>query len=111
MKLSFLIFGTLALFLSSCGKQKIEPPCIQDQVIDFQDGNACNEGASVKEYKFQGELVYAFDPGICGADRTTEVVDYQCNTIGFLGGFAGNTAINGENFYQKAKFERTLFEN
>mgnify|MGYP000076591706 CR=1 FL=1 len=49
-------------------------------------------------YDFLGEKVYVFDPGTCGADMTSEVIDEDCNSLGFLGGIAGNVEINGANF-------------
>jgi hypothetical protein len=39
---------------------------------------------------------------------TSEVLDENCNSLGFLGGIAGNTKINGEDF-NNAKLKRTVW--
>lgn len=40
-----------------------------------------------------------FNPGnSCGADMTSEVIDSECNRLGFLDGESGITKINGEEF-------------
>ena len=53
-------------------------------------------------------MVYVFDLGTCGADMTSEVLDENCNTLGFLGGIAGNTKINGDDF-GNAKYKSTIW--
>ena len=68
----------------------------------------CEHGANVKEYIFQGQTVFVFDIGYCGADLSSGVVDNNCNLIGTLGGFLGNTKINGEEF-SYAKYVRTVW--
>lgn len=93
------------------GPQKVEPPCIQDKITGFVENNACAEGASVKEYEFKRDFVYVFDHGSCIADHAQTVVDYNCDTIGYLGGLTGNTEIEGKDFYKKAELQRTLFSN
>jgi hypothetical protein len=50
-----------------------------------------------------------FDPGTCGADMAAEVIDSECNSLGNLGGIAGNTEINGANF-SNAILESTIWE-
>ena len=56
------------------------------------------EFCNVKKYKFQGKTVYVFDQGTCGADFTSAVIDENCNILGYLGGFIGNTKIKNEEF-------------
>jgi Domain of unknown function (DUF6970) len=68
----------------------------------------CEHGPNVTEYIFQGQTVFVFDMGYCGADLSSEVVDNNCNSIGFLGGFLGNTRINGEEF-SNAKYIATIW--
>jgi len=68
----------------------------------------CQHGANVQQYAFQGQTVFVFDMGICGADLTSDVVDSECNLLGRLGGFVGNTIINGEEF-SNAKYIRTVW--
>lgn len=98
--------------LMSCQKLDIEkdtPKCIENLIKDFDKEQSCDTGVNVKKYTFQGTIVYVFDPGTCGADMTSEVIDFECNSIGFLGGISGNTVINGEDF-SNAKFESTTWE-
>ena len=82
--------------------------CMINKVDDFKKTN-CEKGVSVKEYLFQSKTVFVFDQGKCGADMTSEVIDEDCNSIGYLGGFAGNSKINGEEF-SKATFVKTVWE-
>ena len=95
------IFLLIAVSLSSC-QLDIEPAipgCIQDKIKEFSKSQyACDSGKTVKKYSFQGITVYVFGPGTCGADMTAEVFDVNCKYLGFLGGIAGNTEINGEEF-------------
>ena len=60
---------------------------------------------------FQNKLVYVFNPGYCGADLTTEVIDENCAAVGFLGGITGNDSINGVNFYFDAMLEGLVWAN
>lgn len=106
-QLSILILTALLIF-SSCKKDSKTPACIDHKVNEFKNTISCNVGSNVKQYEFQTKLVYVFDPGTCGADMTSEVLDENCNTLGFLGGIAGNTKINGEEF-DHAKFKRIIW--
>ena len=47
--------------------------------------------------------------GSYGGDMSTEVIDSDCKTIGFLGGFSGVTKINGAEF-SNVKFVKTVWE-
>ena len=108
--LTLLILSSL--LVSSCQKSDIEegtPDCIVDLIVDFDKDNTCDKGVNVMSYTFQGETVFVFNPGICGADMTSEVIDSNCQTIGYLGGIAGNTEINGEDF-SEAIFEIIIWE-
>lgn len=103
MKAMIRILLLLPLLISCvcCGKQKVEkgtPDCVKSKIKTFEQESSCDKGVNVKEYRFQDETVYVFDPGSCGADMTSEVIDENCKTLGYLGGFAGNTKINGEEF-------------
>ncbi len=103
---------TLFLFASllSC-KKKSEgdaPKCVQDKIKSFERSSTCGD-ANVKEYVFKGDPVYAFDPGTCGADMTTEVISSNCNHLGYLGGISGNTKIDGEEF-SNARYTKTVWK-
>jgi hypothetical protein len=97
-----------ALILTSCKKDNKTPACIDTKVNEFKNIISCNTGSKVKQFEFQSKLVYVFDPGTCGADMTSEVLDENCNSLGFLGGIMGNTKINGADFSQ-AKYKSTLW--
>ena len=102
---------TISLF-SSCQKGKISkgtPGCIKDKITVFDENSSCDDGVKVERYAFQGENVYVFNPGTCGADMTSEVIDSECNTLGYLGGLTGNQIINGENF-SSANFKEIVWE-
>lgn len=113
MKKQFaLILTILVICISSCQKldnDKDVPECIENLIIDFDKNQSCENGVNVKKYTFMGNTVYVFDPGNCGADMTSEVIDSDCNTIGYLGGITGNTEINGESF-STATFEAITWE-
>lgn len=101
----------LILAFVSCNKsndEKDTPACISNKITEFDRSSSCNS-ANVKQYTFKGETVFTFDPGTCGADMTTEVQDYNCNTLGYLGGITGNTKINGEDF-SKATYIKTIWQ-
>ncbi len=103
----FIAVATLTL-LCACHKSK-QDRCVDSKTNKFKK-ECCNSGAKVSEYTFQGNTVYVFDPGICGADMTSEVANNKCETLGHLGGITGNTKINGEDF-AKAKFVKTIWSN
>jgi hypothetical protein len=79
------------------GMQNSTPACILKKIERFSK-ESCTKGPNVKEYTFQNKQVFVFDQGNCGNDMTSEVVDAECNTMGYLGGFTGNVKINGEDF-------------
>lgn len=109
-KIIYLLVLTMVVS-NACSKLDIEkgtPKCVENKIRDF-DKSACADGANVKEYSFQSNTVYVFYQGTCGADLTTEVIDADCNSLGFLGGIAGNTKINGEEF-SNASFVKIIWE-
>ncbi|MDZ7604729.1 MAG: hypothetical protein U5K79_03875 [Cyclobacteriaceae bacterium] len=96
---------SLLLVLVSCTYcQKVDfreeaTDCLQAKITAFEQGDyACDKGATVYRYKFQGQFVYVFNPGPCGADMISPVYDANCVEICGLGGFAGNMMCNGTNF-------------
>lgn len=66
--------------------------------------------SQVDEYTFQGKTVYVLidDPKI--ADGGIHVIDANCNELCFLGGIAAFTTCNGEKFFEKAVFKRTIWK-
>lgn len=111
MKNIKLLIVLLPLILLSCKKDSTKQPCINGDIEKFKANPTCNSGSSVKKYQFLDESVYVFESGNCGADLTSLVVDEECNHLGSLGGIAGNTEINGENFHDKAILEEILWGN
>jgi hypothetical protein len=111
MKRIIFIIIIAIIAITGCNKLDIAkgtPKCIENKIKDF-DKTSCDNGANVKEYTFQNKTVYVFDPGTCGADMTSEVIDSDCNSMGFFGGIAGNTIINGQDF-SNASYVKTTWE-
>ncbi len=88
--------------------KKVIPKCVVTKIDEFKKSSTC-DNAKVEEYLFQGKTVYTFNPGTCGADMATEVIDAKCNKLGHLGGFVGNTKIKDEDF-SNAKFVKTTWK-
>ena len=104
-----LYIALLSFLFISCNKIKNTPNCIQEKILTFKNNSICEKGSKIIEYKFQGEIVYVFKNGNCGADLASGVFDIECNALGELGGFAGNTEINGEDFLN-ARFRKTIWK-
>jgi hypothetical protein len=111
-----LTIGTFALvllfFTMACDKADVSdgtPRCVRKTVTKFSKSDDLCDNAKVDEYKFQGGKVYVFDHGTCIADGTASVMSSECKNLGNLGGFAGNTKINGEDF-STAIFVRTIWK-
>jgi hypothetical protein len=85
--------------------------CLKQKITEFEKGDyACDQGATVYRYKFQGRFVYVFNPGPCGADMISPVYDEDCVEICGLGGIAGNITCNGDNF-SSATDETLIWED
>lgn len=113
MKQVLLMVAGLSLF-AACNKSvKVTggSACIRSKVQQFSNGDVCSGSATVKQYTFQGQNVYVFDQGTCGADFAQPVLNENCDTLGFLGGIAGNGQINGQNFYDNATYVSTIWSN
>ncbi len=95
----------------ACQKDNLDlSDCLEEQINEFRNGDhACADGANVKEYLFMDEKVYVFDPGTCGADMFSDVIDEDCNMLGHLGGIAGLVEINGTSF-NEAIFIKIVWE-
>lgn len=100
-----------ALFTSGCYKITVtysNPECMEQKITEFSKRSLCSN-ATIKLYRFQNDAVYVFDPGNCGADLLSEVTNNRCQSIGFLGGIAGNTKVNGEEF-SNAVYIKTIWQ-
>lgn len=101
----------LLLLSAACSKNDNcdkAPVCINEKIEIFKSNAGCDD-SKVDEFNFQAGTVYVFDNMFCCCDYTSEVLDAQCKSIGFLGGLIGNTKINGEDF-SNAKYIRTIWE-
>lgn len=103
------------LFFTSCEKlifladyfhQEI-PECIKDEISQFEKemNETCDEGAQVVKYKFQDQIVYAFEPSNCISDGGTEVLTRNCELLCTLGTIVGITECAGEEFENAEKLE------
>ena len=94
-----------------CKKEEIltgSSNCLENEIAKADRMALCDD-PSIEEYLFQGKTVYVSHPGTCGADMASPVFDADCKSLGSLGGFMGNTRINGEDF-SSATFVRTVWK-
>lgn len=94
----------IVVFLISCSKedQVCLPGCIVAEIGRIAEA-PCDDTANITRYRFQGSSVYVLDPGYCADDQSYDVINSSCEIIGRLGGFVGNTKINGIAFYENAE--------
>ena len=105
-----VLVSSLLLLAFQCDKgDDLVASCVQDKIGAFST-EACPTGATIKSYYFQSDFVYVFDYGPCGADMALPVLNNSCDTLGFLGGFIGNTMINNQDF-ASAEFLQTIWFN
>ena len=105
--LSICLF--LIISLSACDKVE-GPDCLEKSIRQFERRAFCETGSHVEEYLLDGELVYVFYEGACGADFSYDVLNIHCELIGSLGGIQGNNEIQGKSFLN-AKHQRTIWSN
>lgn len=113
MKVILIISAMCVVLSVACSKEPKDekiPECVLQKINTFEKTIACENTATVSEYLFQGKTVYVFDPGTCGYDLASDVIDKNCTYLGFLNGFAGNRIINGEDFAH-ATFVETIWSN
>lgn len=102
----------LTLCLLACkSRHRLEdiPNPIALEINRFSTTASCKD-ASVKQLKFQGQEVFLFEEGTCVMDKESRVLDKSGKLLGSLGGFTGNTNIQGEDF-SKAVFQKELWRN
>lgn len=85
--------------------------CIKKRIRKFARTASCDLGAEVESVYFQGKVVYIFNPGNCGADMSTLVVDSDCHEVCSLGGFTGNVVCNGDSLYKEATNRQVVWRN
>ena len=99
----------LLFVLAGCKKSTSTSNCIQSKVDEFRSQARC-VGANVKEYFFEGKIVYVFYKGLCFVDAGAQVYDEDCNYLGMLGGLPYNKKIVGVDFGVTAEYKRTSWE-
>ena len=105
-----LFFIVCTIFLISCRMKQEEgslPNTIAEKITSFSSSSTCND-AHVDEKKYQNNVVYVFEEGTCVADKETTVYAANGKFLGSLGGFTGNTQINGADF-SSAVFIKTVW--
>ncbi len=111
MRKYLLPFFLVIFLFAGCTKYKLEPdtpPCLKDELKKFS--NSGSDEANIKEYEFQNKLLYVYNDGIKARDDGWPVYDSNCNIIDYLGGMAGNTKINKEEF-SNAKLKRIVWRS
>jgi hypothetical protein len=107
-----ILLVLICLVLLSFGFKSLKrggiPSAIKKEIKKFAKSSACGD-AHVDEMKFNKNTVYVFNNGTCGNDMTTEVRDSKGKSKGMLGGFSGNTKIDGEDF-SKAVFVKMIWK-
>ncbi len=101
----------IALFIfTSCGYEwdlDNVPSCIKDEIKNASRGGA--KEAKVTQYLYNGENVFAFDPGVVYPDIMYTIVNEDCEVVCQFGGFAGlNTC---PNFLENAELIGVIWEN
>jgi hypothetical protein len=112
ISLSIFCFLVTAISCHNLGIASSIPKCISKE-INQKSKNADWMVGSVKEYEFQGKLVYSFEPDNRRiADGSTTIKDGDCNTLCNVGGFGGEAVnqCNGENFFKLSVYKRTIWE-
>ncbi len=106
-----LLFIWFGLFLYTCkSSEKIEklPKAISQEINNFSASSTCSD-ASVKQMKFNDQIVFLFEDGTCAMDKESMVMDRNGKLLGYLGGFEGNTMILGKDF-SEAAFQKLIWK-
>ncbi|MGB3466580.1 MAG: hypothetical protein WBA74_14970 [Cyclobacteriaceae bacterium] len=100
-----LLFLIVSGTLLSCDNEinTTQPSCLQAEIDSLDTSGICDD-STVESYYFNSNIVYVFNLMNCVDDGGSEVVDGKCNSLGFLGGFAGKSNISGKDFYKNAQF-------
>jgi hypothetical protein len=104
----------LTLVLNTCEKIDLEvdvPDCIKQEIRAFKKTPEGCAGAQVMRYDYDGTKVYAFEPGLCGADMPTYIYDGDCHRLCIISGFTGGSLCNGQNFYEHATHGALVWKN
>ncbi len=106
-----LILVCMIHLIVSCSSTEQETSdCIEEKVTSFKTSQSDCIGASIISYLYSDQQVYAFSDGQCISDGGTQIWDSDCNSVCFLGGIAGFTDCNGEDFYELAEELMIIWE-
>jgi len=110
MKKLLTYFFFLSFLILSCENDDVLedlPSCIQSEIESASQGGS-NE-ASLTQYRYNGQIVYSFDPGLVYPDMMTTVVNEDCEVVCQFGGIAGmNTC---PDFSQNAEVIGVVWKN
>ena len=99
-KLSFCLL--LIFTILSCDNEDEYPSCLTPIISDLT-AHHCDSTAHISKYRLKGDILFVIDPGRCWDHQAYDVLNSDCEVIGFLQGFSGNSMINGVDFYEQAK--------
>ena len=112
MKFATISIGLLAVLIS-CNDVDVDnlaPSCIQQKIIEIQQGDVWNPPARIYSYSYQGKIVYLFPQRCC--DIPSELYDETCNFICSPdGGITGIGDGNCPNFFILAEIEKLIWED
>ncbi|MBK9107578.1 MAG: hypothetical protein IPM92_04140 [Saprospiraceae bacterium] len=110
-RLTCILIGYLFIYMN-CGENDLlhTPPCLLKS-IQYINEYVGYQQAYIIEYEFQNGIVYYIDSGDGSEHEQFYILNSNCDSLGYLGGAVGNSIINGEDFYLKAKKIRTIWGN
>lgn len=110
--MKYIVLLICSLCLCSCTRLNIDDSVsaeVKSKIRSWSRSGTCTN-ASASEYYFVNQTVYVLDPGTCGADMQALVIDVDANTLGTLGGIAGETRVQNINFDSAAVFVKTVWK-
>lgn len=102
---------SITVMVAACKKSDVAadiPVCIKSNIEANKNQPYWNV-KQVDEYQYQGKLVYVYEAETVYPDMQTPIFSSDCAIICTLGGIAGTTTCNGENFSNKSTFIRTVW--
>ncbi|TDH26190.1 hypothetical protein EXU57_11920 [Segetibacter sp. 3557_3] len=109
-----ILAACLLCVTSSCRKTNLPvdlPACIKADIQNNENNPNWSVG-EVTEYRYQGKIVYAFEPDYrIIADGSTDIRSDDCKPLCSVGGFGGPSVnlCNGDPFYENAELIRIVW--
>ncbi|OEK00672.1 hypothetical protein BFP97_03745 [Roseivirga sp. 4D4] len=110
MKKLLTYFFFLSCLVLSCENDDVLsdlPSCIQSEIESASQGGSSE--ASLTQYRYNGQVVYSFNPGIVYPDMMTTVVNEDCEVVCWFGGFAGTNTC--PDFVENAEVIGVIWRN